>query len=135
MNCIYSLTGTVWAHPICEMADPNKCHYQRMAALNCIEHVLNIALNCIKQSVPCGSPRHACQGKICSHSTSKHGHSSDECLQTEHTSVTEPKAKKLCHQFGYRRAGVLFYNIRYVHWYYHTHTDTLRRKRLCVPVL
>ena len=44
--------------------------------------------------MPCGSPRHACPGKICSRSTSKHGNSSGEWLQKEHTSVTEPKAKQ-----------------------------------------
>ena len=32
---IYSLTGTMWAHPIYEMADPYNCHYQRMSVLNC----------------------------------------------------------------------------------------------------
>ena len=47
-------------------------------------------------SVPCGSPRLACQGKVCSQSTSKHGNSYDEWLQTELISVTEPKAKQNC---------------------------------------
>ena len=60
-------------------------------------------------SMPCGSPRHACQGKICSYSTSKHGNSSDEWLQTEHTSVTEPKAKQnSAISLGRERPGICF---------------------------